>query len=342
MRVLLLGTRKLGYDALLQLVNHPRHKVVGLVTEDYAITDGYSSEEFRALAVEHDIPFFKTEAINNDGFAHRVRDMNVDIGVSFYWKRLIRSPLVHVPRFGFINAHCSDLPRYRGFAVPSWQILLGEHEAFVTLHEVVDGVADNGRICASGSVPIDESSTIGDIQRRLFQMAVDLLIPVLDGYEDKTLQPRAQDESRALLAYPRLPQDGQIDWRRPAIEIDRLVRALGPPYPGAFTFLHNDSGPPQRLFVWRARILRDVLPFVGVPGHVVKNDANTGTSWVVTGDGLLGLESVQLEAGEPFAPGTSWRSVRMRLGLNVANEIEQLWERILNLELSLKESPSSG
>jgi len=121
--------------------------------------------------------------------------------------------------------------------------------------------------------------------------------------------------------------DGKINWNRSTLEIDRLIRATTRPYPGAFTYIYEQRIF-KRLYIWNAVCVDKKPAFVGIPGHVVKNDPEKGESWVLTGDGILALQEVQVEGGHSFQPGTRWKSIQMRLGMIPEEAILQLQNRL--------------
>jgi len=89
MRIIFLGTRKLGYLGLKAIIESGSHEVVCAVTEDYEITENYDHAKFRELCEKHNIPFYKTDKINNEKFAEIFKALKPDIGVSLYWRKVI-------------------------------------------------------------------------------------------------------------------------------------------------------------------------------------------------------------------------------------------------------------
>ena len=131
------------------------------------------------------------------------------------------------------NVHYAPLPRYRGNAPVNWALLNDENETAITVHRVTTGL-DDGPILYQETVPIgteDNATTLFErlnaIQRRELGPAVQRGLSGWPGIP--------QDHAKATYGCPRNPEDGEIDWRRPAAEIDQLTRALTPPFPGAFT-----------------------------------------------------------------------------------------------------------
>ncbi|MBI2875340.1 MAG: hypothetical protein HYY20_00480 [Candidatus Tectomicrobia bacterium] len=325
MKVILLGTREMGYQGLQALLEHG-HEVKAVVTEEYEITEGCTAADFERLARQHGIPFFQTDRINNETFARLFRSLEADVGVSLYWRRLIRGPILSTTRLGFLNFHASDLPRYRGFAATSYAILRGEREVGLTIHFMADGVADAGDILLQRYLSIDETTTIATLFEQINPRAIAMMVEALEGLEQGTIRPLRQDESRALLAIPRLPCDGEIDWGQSAEEIDRLIRAVTRPYPGAFTHYQG-----RRLYLWAAHPLPDPPAFVGAPGHLFRL-LEDGTAWVTTGRGILVLTEVQRAGEAAVVPGQLFRSVQIRLGMRMSEEIERLRDEVERLQ----------
>jgi methionyl-tRNA formyltransferase len=133
----------------------------------------------------------------------------------------------------------------------------------------------------------------------------------------------------------RTPLDGCIDWNRSTREIFNLVRALTRPYPGAYTYLQG-----RKLLVWAAEPAPAVKYVGRIPGRVVGFSSAEGWVDVLTGDGILRLASVQLEAGEPVLPANVIRSVRVSLGLHPAELLERIHQLEARLEALDKTTPT--
>ena len=157
-----------------------------------------------------------------------------DFIFSFYYRRMLPPALLRCAKRGAFNMHGSLLPKYRGRAPVNWAILHGESETGATLHEMV-AKPDAGRIVDQQRVPIGPD----DLAVEVFRKVTDAAEAVLKRNIKKILTGkytlRSQDLSRGSYFGGRRPQDGRIDWSRSAREIHNLVRALAPPYPGAFT-----------------------------------------------------------------------------------------------------------
>lgn len=171
-----------------------------------------------------------------------------DLLLSLYYRRLLPEEMLAVPRLGAYNMHGSLLPRFRGRAPVNWAVLKGETRTGATLH-VMTPRADTGPIVDQEAVPIGGDDTAYEVQQRVTGAAVEVLARRIEELKAGTAKTTPQDESRATRFGKRRPEDGRIDWSRPAKEVHDLVRAVTHPYPGAFTDLFGG-----KTFVWRSRV----------------------------------------------------------------------------------------
>ena len=184
---------------------------------------------------------------------------STDFIFSFYFRQMLSPDVLARATRGAYNLHGSLLPRYRGRAPVNWAVLNGERETGATLHEMV-AKPDAGGIVDQMAVPILPDDTALDVFRKVTVAAELVLERALPGLVDGSAVIVPQDLARGSYYGGRRPEDGRIDWRQPGRRIHDLVRAVAPPYPGAFT----DVGG-RRLRVLRTR----VLPDRGMGGPVV-------------------------------------------------------------------------
>ena len=201
----------------------------------------------RATCAELRLPVRAGADPNSPEEIERIRALRPTVFFSFYYRDLLKEPLLAVPPRGGVNLHGSLLPRYRGRAPVNWMILHGEREGGVTLHYMVKR-ADAGDIVDQEAFPIGPDDTPTDVFERLLPAAERVLersaIAVLEGTAPRIVQL----ESKATGFGRRRPEDGCIDWRHAAEDVRNLVRAVTKPYPGAFTFAGE-----RKLLVWSAR-----------------------------------------------------------------------------------------
>jgi methionyl-tRNA formyltransferase len=184
----------------------------------------------------------------------RVRELRPDFLFSFYYRRMLGSSLLAIPARGALNMHGSLLPKYRGRAPVNWAVLKGERETGATLHYMVEK-PDAGDIVAQTAVPILPDDTARDVFDKVTGAAAATLDRVLPQFLAGDAPRIPQDLAQGSFFGGRKPEDGRIDWSRPAREIHDLVRAVAPPFPGAFTMVAG-----EQLRVLRTRIDQDATP----------------------------------------------------------------------------------
>ncbi len=237
-----------------------------------------------------------------DGSTHpeemlaRLRAAAPDLILSVYYRSLLPAGVLALPRLGAYNMHGSLLPKFRGRAPVNWAVLKGETRTGATLHRMI-ARADAGAVVDQEAVPIGPDDTAIEVQRRVTAAAVTILERRLEDLKRGSAPERPQDETAASRFGSRRPEDGRIDWSRPAREVHDLVRAVTHPYPGAFTDLFGG-----RTFVWRSR-LPGLAAHDTFPGQI---RAEEGRLFVACGDDRY-LELLRLQAegapeedAEPF------------------------------------------
>lgn len=164
----------------------------------------------------------------------RLRALAPDFLFSFYYRSLLPAGLLSSARRGALNMHGSLLPKYRGRAPVNWAILKGESETGATLHYMVEK-ADAGDIVDQLAVPILADDEAREVFAKVTVAAETILVRSLPKLIAGTAERRPQPILPGQYFGRRTPEDGRIDWTRPAREIHDLVRAVAPPFPGAFT-----------------------------------------------------------------------------------------------------------
>jgi methionyl-tRNA formyltransferase len=169
-----------------------------------------------------------------ENLLERIETLAPDFIFSFYYRRMLPPQLLATARRGAFNMHGSLLPKYRGRAPVNWAVLKGETETGATLHEMV-AKPDAGRIVDQEPVPIGSDETAAEVMAKVAAAAERVLKRSIGKLVAGTAQLKPQDLARGSYFGGRRPEDGRIDWSNSAREIHNLVRAVAPPYPGAFT-----------------------------------------------------------------------------------------------------------
>ncbi len=268
-------------------------EVVRVVTHQDSPGETIWFDSVADLASLHGIPVITPEDPNDPAVVAELAALAPDFLFSFYYRQMLKAPLLALPRAGAWNMHGSLLPRYRGRVPVNWAIIHGERETGATLHRMLEK-PDAGGILAQQAVPILPDDTAADVFHKVTlaaEMALDSVLPEL--LAGRALE-RPQDLASGSYFGGRKAEDGRIDWTRPAAEVHNLIRAVAPPYPGAFSDTIRG----------RLRVLRSLHPsgengpHGGRPTLFVRN----GHLHAECGDGrLLRLLAVELQ-GSALAP----------------------------------------
>jgi methionyl-tRNA formyltransferase len=207
-----------------------------------------------------------------DAVEKDVAKIRPDLIFSFYYRSMLPMSLLRHARLGAFNVHGSLLPRYRGRAPLNWAIVKGERETGVTLHEMVEK-PDAGRIVDMQAVPIGPDDTAVQVFHRMTDAAEAVLKRSLPALVSGSVQWRPNDLARGSYFGRRRPEDGRIDWTKSAQEIHDLVRAVAPPFPGAFS---------ERLQVDRTQ-----MTSLGAGGRPPGPYQDKGQWFAVCGDGKV-------------------------------------------------------
>jgi methionyl-tRNA formyltransferase len=313
MRVVVFGYHNIGHACLTELVRQG-HEVLAVVTHEDDPNEEIWFQSVPALARELNLPTLTPDDPNTPEFVAQIAAFQPDIMFSFYYRHMLKQPMLDLSPRGFLNLHGSYLPYYRGRCPVNWVLVNGETETGVTLHYMV-AKPDAGDIVAQRRVPIDFEDTAFTLYGKLTEAAAALFAEALPLLAAGTAPRLAQDHSQSSYYGGRKPADGHFDWSWPAVRIYNLVRAVTHPYPGAFTEFRG-----QELLVWSCWPAD-----TGEEGCGLADDYEPGTilslldegPLVAAGQGVLLLETVQL-AGEPEQPGAEFARAH---GLSVGDQL---------------------
>jgi methionyl-tRNA formyltransferase len=279
----------------------------------------------RALAQSHNIPVFPFQKPKE--IASQIAEIRPDAVVISSFNRVLPASILALCKF--VNVHFSPLPRYRGRANVNWAIINGESIAAISIHTVVQGL-DSGNILYQEEIQIEPRATTNSLYERLNKIQERELghavLRMLNGDEG---QP--QNHSQATYGCARIPSDGEIDWCSTTAAIDRLVRALAPPSPGAYTWFEG-----QQLIISRADPLPDPPCYQGrVSGRIVGRSSSEGWVDVLTGDSILRIFEIVTPSGTACLPAGIIKSTRDTLGLSkqfLLQQVRTLERRLAELE----------
>lgn len=295
MRVVFMGTPALALPTLESLLSHPdEFDVVGVVTQpDRPAGRGQAlrSPPVAALAARLGLPLAQPKGVRGPSFLGTLARWAPDVAVVVAFGRILPPPVLELPRLGCVNVHASLLPAYRGAGPIQRAILDGRSVTGVTTLWMDEGL-DTGPMLLRAEEPIRADDTSASLGERLGRLGARLLVETLRAIRRGGLAPEPQDPSRASLAPLLRKDDGRLDFRRPARELERVVRGTWP-WPGAFTTVGG-----RILKVHRAAVPPDVaLP--GVEPGTVLAAGEQGLD-VACGEGVLRLAELQPEGRRPM------------------------------------------
>lgn len=229
-------------------------------------------------AVELGLSVVYAEDLDAQALAAQVAAAAPEVIFSFYFRSMLPSSMLESARLGAFNMHGSLLPQFRGRAPTNWAVLKGATESGATLHRMV-AKPDAGTIVDQCAVPILPDDTARQVFDKVCVAAEWVLWRSLPAIAAGCAPEQPNDLSQGSYFGGRKPEDGRIDWTQSAADVYNLIRAVAPPYPGAFT---ECAG--RRLIVAEAR--RRTAPLsrpAAAPGLAVDEGCMVG----VCGDGGL-------------------------------------------------------
>ncbi len=307
MRAVFMGTPHYGItvvEAILSL----GYRVVGV----YAQPDKPSGRgrvavppPTKTFALERGIPVFQPTSLRRPEAQGELSALAPDVAVVAAYGKLLPPEVLRIPRFGCVNVHPSLLPRYRGPSPVASAILDGEAGTGTTIMLLGEGM-DSGPVLAGRSESIGADDTTESLTSRLFRIGAELLTEVLPLWVRGEVVPQPQDETLATVTKKLQKEDGEAQWELAAEDLERRLRAFTP-WPGLFTR-------------WNGKMLKIVsaaaLPSADgpQPGKVIPLTNGATSVGVVTGRGVLELQSLQLEGKRPVASEEFVRGYRDFMG----------------------------
>ena len=193
---------------------------------------------------------------------------------------------------------------------------------------MVAGDLDSGDIWSQKKMILNDETTINDINTFSEKNAPKLFLTAIDKILKGIMPERQSDINKiAFRCYPRLPIDSKINWNKSAIEINALVRASIPPYPMAYSYM-KDEETIRKIYIISSYVVNEETNDVGTPGHIIKNDKNSGDTWVYTGRGIIGLRKIKFDEESEIYPGKYWKSIRIRFGIDIERELINIYEKL--------------
>ena len=186
------------------------------------------------LCEEKHIPYITPNANQLLDLVPQLQKLAPDYLFSFYYRHMIPVEVLSCAKIAALNMHGSLLPKFRGRAPVNWAILHGETETGATLH-IMESKPDAGDIVGQAAVAIGPNETATEVFGKVSQAAIAVMNQVLPQLVQGHIPRKPNNLAQGSYFGGRKPADGQILWHQTAQQVHNLVRAVAPPYPGAFT-----------------------------------------------------------------------------------------------------------
>lgn len=310
-----MGTPDFAVESLEALVK-AGHDVAAVVTQPDKPKGRSKSlvmPPVKAKALEHGIPVYQPERIRkNEEFLKLLTTIAPEVIVVAAFGQILPKAVLELPKYGCVNVHASLLPMYRGAAPIQRVIINGEKVSGVTTMQMGPGL-DTGDMLLKQEVPIEPFETYGSYHDKLASAGAKLLLRTLDGLRQGTVTPVKQ-EGETCYASMIDRSTARIDWSKPAVEIERLVRGLNPA-PCAFCCLEGKT-----LKIWSAKAVgpesvQNGCHFGGECGKIVS--VADDFVEVLTGEGNLRIYELQLEGKKRMDTAAFLRGYKIDGGMKL-------------------------
>lgn len=238
------------------------------------------------LAEKNNVPYKKFKNINDKENVELLRRINPDYIFVIGLSQLVGKDILQCAKKNVIGYHPAPLPKFRGRAAIVWQILLGIRQTAVTLFCIDEGM-DSGDIICQEDYEIGEKDYAEDVLKKCRKAALNAISKGIDLLLDPNFKPTPQNDSEATYLLRRAPEDGKINWNDSGENIEKLIRAVSRPYPGAFAS-YEDKG---NVIFWRAEFTPDERYF-GFNGQIIsKSESHVD---ILCRDGVLRVSEFEI------------------------------------------------
>ncbi len=285
MKIIFMGTPDFSVGTLEALVKAGHEVVLAVTQPDKPKGRGkaVSFSPVKEAALVYGIPVFQPRRIREPEAISELRKYEADVMVVVAFGQILPKEVLEMTRYGCINVHASLLPKYRGAAPIQWAVIHGEAVSGVTTMQMDEGL-DTGDMIQKTEVTLDAKETGGSLHDKLAAVGAALCVETLEKIENGTAEFTKQGESPTAYARTLDKKIGNIDWNRPAIEIERLIRGLNP-WPSAYTMWDG-----KMMKLWDAEAAEEDTGLE--PGTIVRVDKTA--FYVQTGKGELKILALQI------------------------------------------------
>ena len=291
LRIVFAGTPEFAAEHLKALLASP-HQLLAVYTQpDRPAGRGQKlmPSPVKQLALQHEIAVYQPQTLRDPAAQAELAALKPDLLVVVAYGLILPQVVLDIPRLGCINSHASLLPRWRGAAPIQRAIQAGDGESGVTVMQMEAGL-DTGPMLLKVSTPISADDTGGSLHDRLAELGPPAVLQAIAGLAAGSLRGEVQDDSLATYAHKLNKDEALLDWSRPAVELERLIRAFNP-----WPICHSSlNGAPLKVLA--AQRVTEPGAGRGAPGEILAASKDGLT--VACADGALRLTRLQLPGGK--------------------------------------------
>ncbi len=285
MRIVFMGSPQFSVPSLEQLVIN-NYNIVAVYTQPDRPSGrgrGLAVSAVKAAALKWGLPVIQHESLRSEEALVQLKELKPDVIIICAFGQILPQALLDIPPRQCLNVHFSLLPRHRGASPVAAAILAGDEFTGVSI-QLVRVKVDTGPVLASAAVPISTLDNTGSLTEKLSVVGGYLLQEALIGWINNTVKPVTQDDTKATYFGQVKKEDGEIDWKLPAVELWRRVRAYYP-WPGSYTYWKGKPLKINQAAILTGGSFKEAGRVISLAGQE--------TIGIVTGDGILELRNIQ-------------------------------------------------
>lgn len=307
MKVIFMGTPDFAVGTLEALIG-AGHEITLVVSQpDKPKGRGHEliPTPVKAVALAHGLPVYQPARLRGEQTEEKLRSTEADVIVVAAFGQLIPKSILEMKQYGCVNVHGSLLPKYRGAAPIQWAVIDGEAESGITIMQMDEGL-DTGDMLLKAAVPLEPKETGGSLFEKLSALGASLCVEALTKLEEGSLTLQKQGDSPTAYAKQLTKEMGELDWTRPAAELERLIRGLNP-WPSAYTRLTG-----KLLKIWDGDVCEEEQTQRAC-GEIVR--VSKDAIYVACGQGVLKINELQLQGKKRMDTAAFLRGYDIKEGM---------------------------
>lgn len=296
LKVIFAGTPEFAAQHLQVLLNS-HHQVIAVYTQpDKPAGRGkkLQASPVKQLAEQYQIPVYQPKSLRKEDAQETLRALQADVMVVVAYGLILPKAVLEIPRLGCLNVHGSLLPRWRGAAPIQRAIWAGDEQTGITIMQMDEGL-DTGDMLHKVYCDIASDETSTSLYAKLMEIAPNALIDVLDDLDEGKYIAEKQDDLLSNYAEKLSKEEAKLDWKLPAVQLERCIRAFNP-WPISYLTLLDSKGTEQILKIYKAT----VLPHIDKPVGTILSVTKEGIQ-IATIDGVLNILELQPAGKKPMS-----------------------------------------